>query len=292
MAGCGGGKEVGTPSPSSAAGSTPTNAARPPETPTPAVTATPTALPFSNGPANQPLGFPLYPGQPTGMVTGDLGSRTITWGAGPPVLVYSRDDQPAPDPVRANRCGWNARTHVEYEGQPAVDWYIPPGTTVHATMDGAATLLINTTSNPFDVYGVSREPYIGNPDRSRAPVSPFTGPGGGQGTFVRIESDAFRADHAHLQLQPTLALIPSDAFLAGYGPTFDFTTTFAPLRDFRIATAVARWPVRRGDVIGFSGDSGYSEAPHLHYAISRLGDANNLCPTTEPGFTDSGWLLK
>jgi murein DD-endopeptidase MepM/ murein hydrolase activator NlpD len=264
----------------------------PTHTATPLPTATPTALSVSAGPANQPLGFPLDAGLRTGMVTGEVGSRTIAWGEGAAVLAYSRDDQVSSDPVRANRCGWNARTHVEYEGQPAVDWYIPLDTPVRATMDGTATLLVNTTSNPFDVYGVSREPYIGNPDRSRAPVSPFAGPGGGQGTFVRIESDAYRADHAHLHLAHTLTLVPKDAFLPGYDASFDFATTFAALRDFRIATAVARWSVRRGEVIGFSGDSGYSEAPHLHYAISRLGDANNLCPTTEAGFSDSGWLLK
>jgi len=91
------------------------------------------------------------------MVSGVPGNRALQWGEGPTALEYSRDDQPSGDPDRANRCGWNARLHVEYEGQPAVDWYIPPGTPVVATMDGTATLLINTVSNPFDVYGVSRE---------------------------------------------------------------------------------------------------------------------------------------
>lgn len=225
------------------------------------------------------------------MVTGNVGSRTLVFGAGRTVAEYSRDDQPSDDPVRANACGWNARTHMEYEAEPAVDWYIPPGTPVLATMDGTATLLVNTVSNPFDVYRVSREPYIGNPDRARAPVSPFPGPGGGQGTFVRIESDMFVTDSAHLAPE-TFGHVPANAYLVGYGPEEDYAHEFAALRDFRLATAVAQWAVKRGDVIGYSGDSGYSEAPHLHYRISRLGAPDNLCPTTEPGFSDAGWVLK
>jgi murein DD-endopeptidase MepM/ murein hydrolase activator NlpD len=225
-------------------------------------------------------------------VVGAVGSRTIRWGEGPPALLYSRDDQPADDADRANRCGWNARTHFEYEGQPAVDWYIPALTPVLATMDGTATLLINTLSNPFDVYGVSREPYIGNPDRARAPISPFPGPGGGQGTFVRVIGEQFRTDYAHFTLDDTLKVVPDSAFASGFGRSFDFASAFAPLRDFRVATAVASWPVRRGDVIGFSGDSGYSEAPHLHYAIRPANSENALCPTDEPGFANRGWLFR
>jgi murein DD-endopeptidase MepM/ murein hydrolase activator NlpD len=226
-----------------------------------------------------------------GVVSGDVGARVLRFGDGPTVEAYSGNDQPSDDPVRANRSGWNARTHVDYEGQPAVDWYIPPGTPVVATMDGTATLLINTVANPFAVYGVDREPYIGNPDRARAPISPFSGPGGGQGIFVRIESDGFRADHAHLGID-SIGRLPGNAFIGGYSATTDFATTFAALRDYRLATAVARWDVKRGDVIGLSGDTGYSEAPHLHYAITRLGAGNNLCPTTEAGFADGGWLFK
>lgn len=64
------------------------------------------------------------------------------------------------------------------------------------------------------------------------------------------------------------------------------------LRDFRVATPVARWEVRAGDAIGASGDSGYSEAPHVHYAIRRKGAAMALCPTAEGGFEDAGWLFR
>jgi murein DD-endopeptidase MepM/ murein hydrolase activator NlpD len=160
-------------------------------------------------------------------------------------------------------------------------------------MEGTATLLINTLANPFDVYGVNREPYLGNPDRRRAPYGPFPGPGGGQGVFVRVANTAFSSDYAHLDLPLSLeALAGRLSFVSGYAPTTDYTTRFAPLRDYRLATAIASWPVSRGDLIGISGDTGYSEAPHLHYAIRRAGAANLLCPTLEPGFSDAGWLFR
>lgn len=250
----------------------------------PTATVRPTAL--------EPIGFPIAPDTRTGRVVGAVGVRSIRWGEGPAALAYSRDDQPSDDLDRANACGWNARTHLEYEGQPAVDWYVEVGTPVVATMDGVATLLINTISNPFDFYVLSREPYIGNPDRVRAPVSPFPGPGGGQGAFVRIENDRFRTDSAHLEIARTLEAVPMDAYLPGYSAGFDYEVAFQEIRDFRVATAVASWEVKAGDVIGYTGDSGYSEAPHLHYAIRPAGGGNALCPTGEPGFDDSGWLFR
>lgn len=222
---------------------------------------------------------------------GPAGARRIAWGEGPTAFAYSRDDQPSADAVRANRCGWNARVHLEYEGEPAVDWYVPIGTPILATMDGAATLLVNTVSNPFDVYGAAREPYIGNPDRARAPLSPFPGPGGGQGVFVRVENAAFRSDYAHLDPDRTASVVPAAAWLPGFSAA-SFPAAFRPLRDFRLATAVARWPVCRGDVVGLSGDTGYSEAPHLHYAIRLAGSERALCPTAEPGFDNAGWLFR
>jgi murein DD-endopeptidase MepM/ murein hydrolase activator NlpD len=239
-----------------------------------------------------PLGFPLDPALRCGLVEGAVGSRTLTWGAGSAVAAYSRDDQPSEDPERANRCGWNARTHVEYEGQPAVDWYVPAGTPIVATMDGVATLLVITMANPFDVYGVDREPYLGNPDRARAPLSPFPGPGGGKGVFVRIVNEQFQTEYAHLDLAASLEVVPRGAYLDGFSEQTDFAGMFGPLRDFQTFTPVASWDVRRGDVIGLSGDSGYSEAPHLHYTVRRSGASGLLCPTTEPGFEDGGWLFR
>ncbi len=71
-----------------------------------------------------------------------------------------------------------------------------------------------------------------------------------------------------------------------------FESEFAPLRDFQATTPIARWEVRRGDLIGMTGDTGYSEAPHLHYTIARIGGAGLLCPTSELGFEDGGWLVR
>jgi hypothetical protein len=138
---------------------------------------------------------------------------------------------------------------------------------------------------------VSREPYFGNPDRSRAPVSPFPGPGGGQGVFVRVDNGAYRTDYAHLDLVRTMvSSVPAGAWLSGFTPGQALLDQFTPLRDFRTATAVARWEVKAGDVIGYSGDSGYSEGPHLHYTV--IANGAYLCPTTEPGFLNNGWLLR
>jgi hypothetical protein len=157
-------------------------------------------------------------------------------------------------------------------------------------MDGTAHLYVITASNPFDVYEVSREPYIGNPDRSRAPLSPFPGPGGGKGIFVRIENAGFVTEYAHLD-PTTFSVVPAAAYLPGYSSATDYGRVFGALRDFQTFDEVASWPVSAGDVIGLSGDTGYSEAPHLHYTVRRAGGPL-LCPTSEGGFADSGWLFR
>lgn len=292
LAACEGPGAGPAPSPSATNAPPPTRASSPAPTstsPAPSPSAPPTPAP---APRLEPLGFPIDPATRLGIVAGEVGARTIRWGEGPTALAYSRDDQPSDDPIRANRCGWNARLHVEYEGQPAVDWYLPSGTPVYGTMDGTASLLINTVSNPFEVYGVSREPYLGSPDRARAPIVPFPGPGGGQGVFVRIRNNAFQAEMGHLDLIATSGLIPREAWVGGLSPDAGLATRFRELRDFRVADLAATWEVRVGDLIGYSGDSGYSEAPHLYYTIRRAGFANLLCPTTEPGFDDAGWLFR
>jgi len=254
--------------------------------------ATPTAAPTAVADTTEPRGFPIDPSTKLGLVAGQSPQRSIAWGAGPDASSYSRDDQPSDDPERANGGGWDCRVHVEYEGQPAVDWYVPVGTPVRATMDGTATLNVVTVTNAFDYHAVACEPYMGNPDRPRAAVAPFQGVSGGKGVFVTVENDTFVTDYGHLDPALTLAAVDPSAFLAGYGPDSDYATLFAPMRDFRVFTPVARWTVKRGDVIGLSGDSGYSDAPHLHYTIRRAGASSLLCPTAEAGFEDGGWLLR
>jgi hypothetical protein len=158
-------------------------------------------------------------------------------------------------------------------------------------MPGTATLYVITLSNAFDYYGVDREPYLGDPDRTRAPLSPFPGPGGGKGVYVVIEGGGFVTEYAHLELRPTLAAVPAGAYLPGFSAATDYESRFTAMRGFQDATALARWPVTRGEVIGRSGDAGYSEAPHLHYTVRRAGGPL-LCPTGEAGFLDGGWLLR
>ena len=196
------------------------------------------------------------------------------------------------DPTDEDAYGWNCATHFEYEGAPAVDWYVPIGTPVHATMDGTATLLINTVANGFDYYGVSREPYIGDPDRTRAPVTAFPGPGGGMGVYVSVINDSYRTDYGHLSIAATIANIPAGAFITPYSIAYDFEAAFATPQPTSSATFVATWEVRRGDIIGYTGDAGYSEAPHLHYQITRQSDGQKLCPTGEAQFIDGGWLSR
>lgn len=252
------------------------------------VTATSTATPPVAS-SLEPLGFPIDPSLRLGLVGPD---RTIQWGAGPDALTYSRDDQPSDDAQRANRSGWNCRVHLEYEGQPAVDWYVPVGTPIYATMDGTATLYVITVTNAFDHYGVDPRPYVGDPDRARAPLAPFPGPGGGKGVFVRVENDGYSTEYAHVDLAKTIALLPAGRFANGYAASSDYGALFASMRDFREATAIARWQMGRGELIAMSGDAGYSEAPHLHYTVRRAGTDALLCPTAEAGFGDGGWLFR
>lgn len=262
----------------------PTATASPPPTSTPEPVATPT-------PATEPVGFPFDPGTRLGVVVGIVPARRVEWSGGPAAVEYSQRDQVAVSTATANRSGWNCRVHVTYEGAPAVDWYLPIGTPLVAVMDGRATLQVITVSNAFEVYGVDREPYLGEPDAARAPLAPFPGPGGGKGVFVRLESDGFIVEYAHLDLGATLEAVPAGAFVGRYTRDADYAAEFGELRDFRESTPIAIWDVRRGETVGYSGDVGYSEAPHLHYTVRRRGGPL-LCPTREPGFEDGGWLFR
>jgi murein DD-endopeptidase MepM/ murein hydrolase activator NlpD len=196
------------------------------------------------------------------------------------------------DPDVANRSGWNCETHYEYEALSAVDFYIPDGTPLIATMDGTATLNIVSTTNDFDRYGVSREPYIGNPDRSRAPVAPFPGPSGGMGVYIHLENTDYVTEYGHLDIDKTVAsVIPPAGYINGYSESSAYKTIFAGAPEPRVITQVAQWYVHKGDVIGMSGDAGYSEGPHVHYTVAHLGGPPR-CPTNEAGFSDGGWLFR
>lgn len=294
-AACGGGDAAPATDPTSTAADAASAATAPTATaplPSATSTATPTATPEATAATadSEPRGFPIEPQTTLGRVVGPPGGRIIAWDGGPSALEYSRDSQPSLDAEAANASGWDCRVHVAYEGQPAVDWYVPEGTPVRATMDGTAHLLVVSAANPFDVYGVAREPYLGNPRREDAPISPFPGPGGGKGIFVRLESVDFVTDYGHLDLR-TIEAVPQGAFLEGYDPGTDLAAVFGSLRDSTTFTEIARWPAKRGDVIGVSGDTGYSEAPHLHYTIRRTDSSQLLCPTMEGGFAGGGWLF-
>jgi hypothetical protein len=291
IAACGGGHEasptpstVTTPSPTLAA--TPTPAASPSPSPAPTATVAPTIAP---GP--EPIGFPIDPATTLGVVEGEAGSRQLVFGSGPNAFDYAMRDQPSSAADIANRSGWNCATHYEYEGAPAVDFYIPVDTPIVATMDGTATLNIISVNNDFDRYNVDREPYIGNPDRSRAPYSPFPGPSSGMGVYVHIGNSDYSSDYGHMDIAATVNAVPASAFINGYSPASDYASIFAGVPEPRVVSTVAQWDVHRGDVVGMSGDSGYSEGPHVHYQLQRAGGPLR-CPTTEAGFTDGGWLFK
>jgi murein DD-endopeptidase MepM/ murein hydrolase activator NlpD len=48
--------------------------------------------------------------------------------------------------------------------------------------------------------------------------------------------------------------------------------------------------VEKGDVIGFVGNVGYSEVPHLHYQVVTPDRQQKFCPTQE-ALPNSGWLF-
>jgi len=268
-----------------------------PRTPSPADTLVPppsrtrTPVPTERQPQPVPSGFPIDPNTRLGVVTRDIGARHLVFdGSGPTADEYALNDLPSGDPERANRSGWNCDTHYEYESAPAVDFYIPDGTPIIATMDGTATLNVISTENDFERYGVDREPYLGNPDRSRAPYSPFPGPSSGLGVYVHLENTDYETEYGHFDISKTVNVVPASAFINGYLATSDYSV-FAAVPEPRVITTVAQWYVHKGDIIGMSGDSGYSEGPHVHYTVAHLGGPLR-CPTNEVGYTDRGWLFR
>lgn len=287
-AACSGGGRL-EPAPAATGTSTATASSAIPA-PSPTAASPPVPTPTAAGRLEEPRGLPIDPAQPVGWVDYGDETRTIKWNAGPGAAAYSRDFQTGEDKLLANAGGWNCHVHVAFEGRPAVDWYIPVGTPIRSTMDGAATLFAITTANAFDYYDRPRAPYVGFP-MPAASVSPFPGPGGGKGVYVEVRNQAFVTESAHLSLAPTLTVVPEDAFLPGFKSGAPLVERFAPMRSYLDATAIATWSVRRGDVPGFSGDSGYSEAPHLHYTVRRTG-GGLICPTAEDGFADGGWLFR
>jgi len=70
----------------------------------------------------------------------------------------------------------------------------------------------------------------------------------------------------------------SDNTLSGYGNliiinhSFGYQSYYAHLSKYKVR---AGQRVKRGDVIGFVGSTGRSEAPHLHYEVHKDGDAIN-----------------
>lgn len=290
------GDDDSSASPSATHSVTPAPAAS--RTASPVATLAPTAssavTPVATERPPQPIpgGFPIDPDMRLGVVTGPAGSRQLVFdGSGPVAYDYALNDQSSGDPERANRSGWNCDTHYEYESAPAVDFYIPDGTPILATMDGTATLYAISNVNDFDRYGVDREPYLGNPDRSRAPYSPFPGASSGLGVYVHLENTDYVTEYGHLDVAKTANAIPSSAFVDGWSATSNYDAYFHDVPQPRASTEIARWYAHKGDVIGMSGDSGYSEGPHVHYTVARLGGPLR-CPTNEAGYTDGGWLFK
>jgi murein DD-endopeptidase MepM/ murein hydrolase activator NlpD len=272
--------------------------ASPSSAPTTGAAVSPTPAP-TNGPAPtepqrhpEPIGFPLGQNTKLGVVTGEVGSRRLIFpDDGPSAFLYARDSQAGADADAANASGWNCRTHVEYEGIAAVDFYAPDGTPVLSTMDGTVTIYAISVRNDFDRYGVDREPYLGNPDRSRAPVTPFPGPSSGLGVYAEVVNEGFVLEYGHLDLRLTANMAPAEAFLEGYSPESEWETLFAEVPEPGAPTAIAQWPVTAGTTIGATGDAGYSEGPHLHYTVRRT-NGERLCPTNEAGFADGAWLFR
>jgi hypothetical protein len=252
---------------------------------------TPTPVP---GPAVAgPVGFPLDPNiRPWQAVDTPQGRRLMPPAAdGPTVLQVTRNNfVRAANDMESNRYGWNCRVHAKYEGFPGVDWYLPDGTPAVATMDAKAELYVIYTGNSFDYYNVSKTLYLGLPP-ANVPLFPFKGESGGMGIFVSLFDGVLRAEYGHLDPKRTIAAVPDAAFFSPYSKTFDYDTRFNKPRGPNDGTLVASWPVKRGQVVGYVGNSGYSDVAHLHYQVITPDRAKKYCPSEEP-LPFSGWLFR
>lgn len=275
------------PSVAAASTATPSPTAGEPASALPSPTASGQATP------DEPVGFPLPLSlRPMRVVETAQGRAVVPAAAdGPTLLEVARDFQPRREnDMDANRYGWNCRLHDSYEGSPGVDWYLPAGTPVLATMGGQAELYLVTTANSFAYYGVDLTIMLGLPPPTTARY-PLPGPSGGLGMFVSVLNGRLRAEYGHLDVAGTLQLVPRDAFVSPYSRVFVYDTDFGRPRNFDQVTLVARWPVQRGDTVGRVGNTGYSDVPHLHYQVVTADRKTKYCPTRE-SFPGSGWLFQ
>jgi hypothetical protein len=253
---------------------------------------TPIASPGPDHSLDEPIGFPVDPNlRPMQVIVTPQGKQIAPAAPdGPTVLQVARDIQVRREnDEAANRYGWNCRLHTYYEGAPAVDWYLPEGTPLIATMRGQAELYFITTVNAFEYYGVDKSITLGLPSPNM-PRFPLPGPGGGMGIFVSILNGDLRAEYGHLELRQTVNLVPPNAWMAPYSRSYDFPARFGRPVDHTNITLVARWDVQRGNVVGFVGNTGYSDVPHIHYQVVTRDRGTKYCPTSEDGGT-AGWLF-
>ena len=255
-------------------------------------TATPTPTPTPAPSADEPVGFPVQPTLRPLQVLDTPQGRVVAPPSptGPTVLEVARDYQTRPaNDGEANRYGWNCRVHDKHEGGPGVDWYLPAGTPVVATMRGQAELYVVSISNAFEYYGVDPRLTLGLPSPTM-PLYPLPGPGGGMGIFVSVLNGDLRAEYGHLDLDRTLALVPERAFIAPFSKSFNYDARFSRPIPHDQVTLVATWQVEEGAVVGYVGNTGYSDVPHLHYQVVTRDRKTKFCPTREP-LPSSGWLF-
>jgi murein DD-endopeptidase MepM/ murein hydrolase activator NlpD len=273
----------------------------PPAPPPPPPPGAPTTAPVAPAPAPTPeptvagpVGFPVDPNLRPLRVDGPPQGRRLLPPApdGPTILQVARDIFPRPaNDEESNRHGWNCRTHEKHEGYPGVDWYLEAGTPVVATMDGKAELYVIFVPNAFSYYGVNANLYLGLPPPN-LPLYPFNGPGGGMGVFVSVFDGVLRAEYGHLSPKATINGAPDNSFVRPYSKSYDYEANFSRPLGPNDGTLVATWPVKKGQVVGFVGNSGYSDVPHLHYQVITPDRKVKYCPSDEDGYRHAGWLFR